>query len=791
MKFYFSIVTKPTFAVLALLLAFIKPGFSQCGFIAPPIVNNDSVYGESPIKLIASGAVPNQFTYNWYDDAGNVLTTDDYYYAVVTTTTTFYVTKYSISDGCESAKVPLVIKVINSPAPGNPALFGDSVWNVYCYNGTSWSDYKGYYTDSSFDINSENIFDPWQSPCDATTGFRFETYNGYAVNEEHCISYKRSNFPTGIYRIDIDFHDDDCYLYIDGALVFSHVGAGHAHPRVWKGPLNKNSKVEFRWVDVLELSIGQVSFNIDNSNDLRAGKIPDKEMLCHSVQPGTLNPGNKIFVKEDAYVEDGTSANTAMSASDPSTLIVETKDQVDNNYEVFLKFDISNLTSPVQNVQLNMYGNSNPAYFWILNSWVRLYPASNSWNENTVTWNTKPDTTGAVIDSAQIIEKANRLYFWDVTNYINDAIAQNIPFVSFKLVHALQIDQKVFFNSKEGNSQFHAYLLINDQVGGCASKSFHWQSSINCDNNWVSVGSNSKYFTVPSDISKTTCYRFYVTDLCGKSDTSNVDTIQVQGAGTLIADTSHVCAGSNEIKLSLVNYTGTIQNWMYSNDSKNYTYLSPAHTTSDLTLINIANTVYYKAAILDGTCADTSNAVLLKVDPVSQSGTLTVTDLSNNGGTITLENFLGTILKWEYSLDTFKTILPLAELSPSYQYTNGPSQYFRTIVKNGLCPADTSDAIEINDIVSYGTISPNGDGINDVWVIDGIESYQENSVQIYNRWGELVYKQDHYDNHQKVWNGSSNTSLSSGSRTLPDGYYFYQIKIANSRLKTGYIILTQ
>jgi gliding motility-associated-like protein len=791
MNFSYNLVTKLKLTVLALLLALVSPSFSQCGFIAPPITNNDSVYGTSPIKLTASGVINNQYTYNWYDDAGNLLNTDNYYTTTVSATTTYYVTILHVSDFCESAKVPLVVKLINSPAPGNPVIFGDSVWNVYCFNGTSWSDYKGYYIDSSFNINSENIFDPNESPCDALVGHRFDTYNGYAVNEDHCISYKRSNFPPGIYNIDIDFHDDDCYLYIDGALVFSHVGAGHGHKHVWKGPLNKNSKVEFRWVDILQLSIGQVSFTIDNSNDLSSGKINDKDILCRSANPGTLNPGKIIYVKEDAYVEDGSFANTAMSSSDKSQLIVETKDQTDNNFQTYLKFDISSIKSPVQNLKLYMYGNSNPNYPWILNSWVRLYPAGNSWNENTITWNTKPDTVGMVIDSVQIIERANRLYFWDVTNYINNAIAQKQPYVSFNLVHAFKIDQKIFFNSKESNSSLQAYLSVNDQLGGCSTKTYQWQSASNCDGHWSSVGTNSKYFSVPSNLTSTTCYRFYVTDLCGRSDTSNVDTVFVQGAGTLIADTTHLCADSNVVQLNLINYSGTIQNWMYSTDSKNYSYLSPVNTNATLTVKNSKNSIYYKAAILDGGCADTSNAVFLKVDPSSQAGTLTVTDISNHGGIITLEKFLGTILKWEYSLDSFKTVLPLSELSPSYQYTNGPSQSFRTIVKSGLCPADTSEPIIINDIVSYATISPNGDGINDVWVIDGIESYQENSVQIYNRWGELVYKQDQYDNHQKVWNGSSNTSFSSGSRTLPDGYYFYQIKIANSRMKTGYIILSK
>jgi len=48
-------------------------------------------------------------------------------------------------------------------------------------------------------------------------------------------------------------------------------------------------------------------------------------------------------------------------------------------------------------------------------------------------------------------------------------------------------------------------------------------------------------------------------------------------------------------------------------------------------------------------------------------------------------------------------------------------------------------------------ISPNGDGINDVFVIEGLDLSLDNSIDIFNRWGVEVYHKKNYKNN---WGGS-------------------------------------
>ena len=95
-----------------------------------------------------------------------------------------------------------------------------------------------------------------------------------------------------------------------------------------------------------------------------------------------------------------------------------------------------------------------------------------------------------------------------------------------------------------------------------------------------------------------------------------------------------------------------------------------------------------------------------------------------------------------------------------------------------------------NTLVIYKGFSPNGDGSNDQWIIDGILSFPNNHVQVFNRWGNLVFKEDGYDNQSKVWFGQSNQGFVIGDNILPDGTYFYMVDLGDgSEAHSGYVML--
>ncbi len=81
--------------------------------------------------------------------------------------------------------------------------------------------------------------------------------------------------------------------------------------------------------------------------------------------------------------------------------------------------------------------------------------------------------------------------------------------------------------------------------------------------------------------------------------------------------------------------------------------------------------------------------------------------------------------------------------------------------------------------------SPNGDGVNDVYEIRGINSYKENKIMIFNRWGNVVFEMDNYDN---LWNGYANKGVvvNSGEK-VPAGTYYIVFEYFDKKLdkRTG------
>ena len=93
-----------------------------------------------------------------------------------------------------------------------------------------------------------------------------------------------------------------------------------------------------------------------------------------------------------------------------------------------------------------------------------------------------------------------------------------------------------------------------------------------------------------------------------------------------------------------------------------------------------------------------------------------------------------------------------------------------------------------DSLVIYEGFSPNDDNTNETWEIAGIENYPNNTVQIYNRWGNLLFEVQGYNNQDKAWGSDSSVGLILGSKNVPDGTYFYLIDLGDgSPIRKGYI----
>lgn len=119
---------------------------------------------------------------------------------------------------------------------------------------------------------------------------------------------------------------------------------------------------------------------------------------------------------------------------------------------------------------------------------------------------------------------------------------------------------------------------------------------------------------------------------------------------------------------------------------------------------------------------------------------------------------------------------------------------FTWTVDNGEC-GTTSDTmfVFIKDCLTItipNAFSPNGDGVNDWVEIPNIESYPENDIMIFNRWGNKVFEASPYTNGiGQAWDGTSQFGGFLGEK-LPESTYYYVLDLGDgSDVYTGYIFL--
>jgi hypothetical protein len=127
------------------------------------------------------------------------------------------------------------------------------VWNVYCHNNTTFSNYYGYYTHTGtgttgYNFNTNTQWVSGAAPSTATANASGTAYQGCVMSATNIsLSFKRSGFTCNTYSINIPSHDDGVSLFINGSLVGSHTGGCcDAHTNIWVGPLSTNSTVEYR-----------------------------------------------------------------------------------------------------------------------------------------------------------------------------------------------------------------------------------------------------------------------------------------------------------------------------------------------------------------------------------------------------------------------------------------------------------------------------------------------------------------------------------------------------------------
>ncbi|KAB2859208.1 MAG: T9SS type B sorting domain-containing protein, partial [Flavobacteriales bacterium] len=226
-----------------------------------------------------------------------------------------------------------------------------------------------------------------------------------------------------------------------------------------------------------------------------------------------------------------------------------------------------------------------------------------------------------------------------------------------------------------------------------------------------------------------------------------------------------ICFGENLVLTAIGSGNGTVTWYSDAAGTNVIGTGSPLDATSQVSTTG-TYTFYVNEA---GTCASSLTAVNVIVGGVTASIAATPTTgfmpldvvFSNNsstGPTVTYD--------WNFGDGT-----PTSNSSePTHTYTDLGNYVAILIVSDGVCSDTATVTIEVigqSTIIIPNVFTPNGDGSNDVFTVEGtnLESVEG---EIFNRWGQKMFDWKHVKGY---WDGRTQSGAEA-----PDGTYFYIIK---------------
>ncbi len=116
----------------------------------------------------------------------------------------------------------------------------------------------------------------------------------------------------------------------------------------------------------------------------------------------------------------------------------------------------------------------------------------------------------------------------------------------------------------------------------------------------------------------------------------------------------------------------------------------------------------------------------------------------------------------------------------------GATTYYVVQEQNGCFspPNDVTITFENCDVIIPTAFTPDGDNVNDTWILDGIDAiFPNNLVSIYNRWGNLIYQSEQGKYESNSWDGKYN------DKQMPVGSYYFIIEFNDDQTqnKTGIV----
>lgn len=297
----------------------------------------------------------------------------------------------------------------------------------------------------------------------------------------------------------------------------------------------------------------------------------------------------------------------------------------------------------------------------------------------------------------------------------------------------------------------------------------NWESSTDNGASWIPI-SNTTTSNLYSSIGQTTLYRAKIDgEVCPDvySDTAAVIVSPVSDAGAINGKNS-VCLGRAD-SLYLLNNVGGVIKWQYSTDGN--TWMDLSSNDSSHIVHPVDQPYYYRVIVKSGVCDDDTTSLFMidtLMPPVANAGPdVTIyegdsTQLDGSGGSFGVWTPGG-------SLSDSTIYHPIASPDETTTYT------LYVVGMNGCFAKDEVTISSGNPVPPFdvkNVITPNKDGYNDTWFIQGWQKFPSISVYVYNIYGQEVYSNKDYKND---WAGEYK------GKPLPDGTYMYVVKPEGSK----------
>jgi len=326
---------------------------------------------------------------------------------------------------------------------------------------------------------------------------------------------------------------------------------------------------------------------------------------------------------------------------------------------------------------------------------------------------------------------------------------------SFRDTVTINQPEEVTFSAQSNNSKCTdgntGSITVSEVSGGIPPYTYDWSNgatSLNID------GLSPGIYTITvRDANNCPVQSSYVINADVKVEAfAGQDGKICYGTNMILTGSGSVNPGNNENLMYL---------WLPINDPNAITTVSNIKSNREF-ILSVTDT--------ESGCGDTDTLVVDVYDSIAIEATASDTIVSTGSETnLDAIPVLGEFTGY-YWMPT-DLVSDTAAKNPTAVLDESTIFYVIASTENG-CTAYDSIMIRVaDDLEIFTGFTPNADGTNDYWHIEGAEAFPEIIVDVYNRWGEKVYESKGYNNsdaHAR-WDGTRK------GKPMPIGTYYWVI----------------